>query len=418
MSSKKGKIRYAILALLFFATTINYIDRQVIGILKPYIETDLGWSEFDYGLIVTAFQVAYAVGLLITGVILDRFGTRLGYAIALAVWSIAGMLHAAARSALSFAAARFFLGLGESANFPAAIKTVAEWFPQNERAHATGWFNSGSTIGAIVAPVIVTGITVTMGWQWAFIITGALGFIWIICWLIYYFPPAKHPRLSVEEYDYILQDTKKGIDRLDKVKWTDLFRYRQTYALCSTRFISDWVWWFFLFWTPDFLHKMHGINIKEAILPLIVIYGVASFGGVGGGWISSYLINKGRSVDYARKKAILISALVVLPIMIVPQVKSLWLTVALIAVGCAGHCGWAANMFTLISDIYPKKAVGSMTGLAGFTAAAGGALSASFVGYILDATGSYFLIFALASTVYIMNWLIIKIFIPEIKPII
>jgi len=417
MSNTKGKIRYAILGLLFFATTINYIDRQVIGILKPYIETDLGWSEFDYGLIVTAFQVAYAAGLLITGVILDRFGTRLGYAIALAVWSIAGMLHAAARSALSFAAARFFLGLGESANFPAAIKTVAEWFPQNERAHATGWFNSGSTIGAIVAPVIVTGITVTMGWQWAFIITGALGFIWIICWLIYYFPPAIHPRLSVEEYDYILHDTT-GNDKTDNVKWKDLFRYRQTYALCSTRFISDWVWWFFLFWTPDFLHKMHGINIREAILPLIVIYGVASFGGIGGGWISSYLINKGRSVDYARKKAILISALVVLPIMIVPQVKSLWLTVGLIAVGCAGHCGWAANMFTLISDIYPKKAVGSMTGLAGFTAAAGGALSASFVGYILDSTGSYFLIFALASTVYIMNWLIIKIFIPEIKPII
>jgi len=417
MIRTNGKIRYAILGLLFFATTINYIDRQVIGILKPYIETDLGWSEFDYGLIVTAFQVAYAAGLLVTGVLLDKFGTRLGYAIAIAVWSIAGMLHAAARSAISFAAARFFLGIGESANFPAAIKTVSEWFPQKERAHATGWFNSGSTIGAIVAPLIVTGITVSMGWQWAFIITGALGFIWIICWLAYYFPPAKHPRLTVEEHDYILQDTK-GIDKADNVKWADLFRYRQTYALCATRFISDWVWWFFLFWTPDFLHKMHGVNIREAILPLIVIYGVASFGGIGGGWISSYLINKGRSVDYARKFAVLVSALVVLPIMVVPQVKSLWLTVILIAIGCAGHCGWAANMFTLISDIYPKKAIGSMTGLAGFTAAIGGALSASFVGYILEATGSYFLIFAIASTVYIMNWLIIKIFIPEIKPII
>lgn len=417
MGKKKGRIRYAILGLLFFATTINYIDRQVIGILKPYIEIDLGWSEFDYGLIVTAFQVAYAAGLLVTGVLLDKFGTRLGYAIAIAVWSVAGMLHAAARSAISFAAARFFLGIGESANFPAAIKTVSEWFPQKERAHATGWFNSGSTIGAIVAPLIVTGITISMGWQWAFIITGAMGFIWIICWLVYYFQPSKHPRLTVEEHDYILQDTK-GIDKADNVKWADLFKYRQTYALCATRFISDWVWWFFLFWTPDFLHKMHGVNIREAILPLIVIYGVASFGGIGGGWISSFMINKGRSVDYARKSAILVSALVVLPIMIVPQIKSLWLTVFLIAVGCAGHCGWAANMFTLISDIYPKKAVGSMTGLTGFTAAIGGALSASFVGYILDATGSYFLIFAIASTVYIMNWLIIKIFIPEIKPII
>jgi MFS transporter, ACS family, hexuronate transporter len=416
MRNNKGRIRFAILALLFFATTINYIDRQVIGILKPYIETDLGWSEVDYGLIVTAFQVAYATGLLITGVLLDKFGTRVGYSIAIAVWSLAGMLHAVARSSISFATARFFLGLGESANFPAAIKTVAEWFPQGERAHATGWFNSGSTIGAIAAPVIVTGITLTMGWQWAFIITGALGFVWIICWLAYYFPPAKHPRLSADEHDYIIQDTK-GTEETDTVKWTDLFRYKQTYALCFTRFISDWVWWFFLFWTPDFLNKMHGINIREAVLPLIVIYGVASFGGIGGGWISSFLIKKGRSVDYARKSAILLSALVVIPIMIVPQIKSLWLTVFLIAVGCAGHCGWAANMFTLISDIYPKKAVGSMTGLAGFTAAIGGALSASFIGYILDVTGSYFVIFAIASIVYLINWGIIKIMIPVIKPL-
>jgi MFS transporter, ACS family, hexuronate transporter len=416
MKDKAGTVRYSILFLLFFATTINYIDRQVIGILKPYIASDLGWSEFDYGLIVTAFQVAYATGLLITGVIIDRFGTRMGYTIAIAVWSLAGMLHAAARSAISFAAARFFLGLGESANFPAAIKTVAEWFPQRERAHATGWFNSGSTIGAIAAPLIVTGITVAMGWQWAFIITGLLGIIWIICWLLFYYPPSKHPRLSSSEYDYIHQDTA-GTSSNANVKWTDLFRYRQTYALCATRFISDWVWWFFLFWTPDFLHKMHGVDIKEAVLPLIIIYGVASFGGIGGGWISSFLIGRGRSVDYSRKLAILISAIVVLPIMFVPQIKSLWLTVALIAVGCAGHCGWAANMFTLISDIYPKKAVGSMTGLAGFAAAIGGALSASFVGYILDATGSYLLIFGIASTVYIMNWLIIKIFIPEIKPV-
>lgn len=416
MRNKNGKIRLAILLLLFFATTINYIDRQVIGILKPYIASDLGWSEFDYGLIVTAFQIAYASGLLLTGVILDKFGTRLGYAVAIAVWSLAGILHSAARSALSFATARFFLGLGESANFPAAIKTVAEWFPQKERAHATGWFNSGSSIGAVAAPLIVTGIAVTMGWQWAFIITGSLGFIWIIFWLIYYYSPSDHPRLTKEEHDYILQDTK-GEEETTSVKWTGLFRYKQTYALCATRFISDWVWWFFLFWTPDFLHKMHGVNLREAVFPLIVIYSIASFGGIGGGWISSYLISKGRSVDYSRKLAILISALVVLPIMIVPQVKSLWLAVILIAVGCAGHCGWASNMFTMISDIYPKKAIGSMTGLTGFSAAIGGALSASFVGFILYATGSYFLIFAIASIVYIMNWIIIRIFIPEIKPV-
>ena len=413
MRNNTGRVRIAILLLLFFATTINYIDRQVIGILKPYISSDLGWSELDYGLIVTAFQIAYAAGLLITGIMLDKFGTKIGYAIAIGLWSIAGMLHAAVRSAIGFAVVRFFLGLGESANFPAAIKTVAEWFPQKERAHATGWFNSGSSVGAVLAPVIVTGIAVSMGWQWAFIITGALGFLWIICWLLYYFPPSEHPRLSGEEHDYILQD-ESGPEKNDNVKWTALFRFRQTYALCATRFISDWVWWFFLFWTPDFLHKMHGINIREAVLPLIVIYGIASFGGIGFGWISSYLISRGKSVDSARKNAILLSAIVVLPIMLVPGIKSLWLAVILIAAGCAGHCGWAANMFTIISDIYPKKAVGSMTGLAGLSAAVGGALSSSFVGLILDATGSYFIIFIIASLVYLCNWLIIKIFIPEI----
>ena len=273
-----------------------------------------------------------------------------------------------------------------------------------------------ATMIAIAAPMIVTGITVAMGWQWAFIITGLLGIIWIICWLLFYYPPSKHPRLSDAERDYIIQDSNVT-NSTGNVKWTDLFRHRQTYALCTTRFISDWVWWIFLFWTPDFLHKMHDINLREAMLPLIIIYGVASLGGIGGGWISSYLIGKGRSVDYSRKFAILISAIVVLPIMFVPQINNLWLTVVLIAVGCAGHCGWAANMFTIISDIYPKNAVGSMTGLAGFSAAAGGALSASFVGYILEATGSYFLIFAIASSVYVLNWIIIKIFIPEIKPI-
>ena len=409
-----GRHRYLILGLLFFATTINYIDRQVIGILKPHIESELGWSEMDYGLIVMSFQVAYAVGLLITGAMLDRFGTRLGYAIAIALWSVAGMMHAAVRSAVGFAAARFFLGLGESGNFPAAIKTVAEWFPQKERAHATGWFNSGSSVGAVAAPVIVTGIAVTISWQWAFIITGAVGFIWIICWLIYYYPPSMHPSLSEQELNYITQDETKGSSK-GTVKWRDLFRYRQTYALCATRFISDWVWWFFLFWTPDFLNKMYGVNIREAVLPLIVIYCIASFGGIAGGWISSFLITRGRSVDYSRKLAVLISALVVLPIIFVPQIKNLWLSVILIAIGCAGHCGWAANMFTIISDIYPKNAVGSMTGLAGFTAAVGGALSASFVGFILDATGSYFIIFTIASMVYIMNWLIIRLFIPQIK---
>ena len=415
MTYKKGKIRYSVLALLFFATTINYIDRQVIGILKPFIADDLGWSELDYGLIVTAFQVAYAIGLLISGALLDRYGTRIGYSVAIALWSIAGILHAAARSVYGFVVVRFMLGLGESANFPAAIKTVAEWFPQKDRAYATGWFNSGSTIGAIVAPIIVTGTTVAFGWQWAFIITGALGFIWIALWLAFYQKPEEHKRLTREEFDYIHRDER--INEESKISWASLFKYRQTYALCATRIVSDWVWWFFLFWTPDFLHKTHGIEIMETVLPLILIYSVASAGGIVGGWISSSMISKNFSVDVARKRAILICALVVLPVMTVPLLTSKWIAVILISLACAGHMGWASNMFSIISDIFPKKAVASVTGLSGFTGAIGGALSATFVGWILDASGSYFLIFMIASIVYMLNWAIIKIFIPNIKPI-
>jgi ACS family hexuronate transporter-like MFS transporter len=307
------------------------------------------------------------------------------------------------------------LGLGESANFPAAIKTVAEWFPQKDRAHATGWFNSGSTIGAIVAPIIVTSTTVALGWQWAFIITGALGFIWIALWLAFYQKPADHKRLTRAEFDYIQQD--ENIVEESKIRWASLLKYRQTYALCATRIVSDWVWWFFLFWTPDFLHKTQGIDIMESVLPLILIYSVASVGGIAGGWVSSSLITRGTSVDAARKKAILVCALTVLPVMTVPLLTSKWVAIALISLACAGHMGWASNMFSVISDIFPKKAVASVTGLSGFTGAVGGALSATFVGWILDTTGSYFLIFLIASLVYLLNWLIIKIFIPRISPI-
>lgn len=415
MVYQKGKLRYTVLALLFFATTINYIDRQVIGILKPFIANDLGWSELDYGLIVTAFQVAYAIGLLISGALLDKYGTRIGYTVAIALWSLAGVLHAAARSVFGFVTVRFMLGLGESANFPAAIKTVAEWFPQKDRAYATGWFNSGSTIGAIVAPVIVTGTTVALGWQWAFIITGALGFIWIALWLLYYRSPSDNKRLTKAEYDYIIQGEKT--DEGSKIRWASLLKYRQTYALCATRIISDWVWWFFLFWTPDFLHKTHGIDIMETVLPLILIYSVASAGGIAGGWISSSMIGRGASVDAARKRAILVCALTIMPVMTVPLLTGKWLSVALISLACAGHMGWASNMFSIISDIFPKKAVASVTGLTGFTGAVGGALAATFIGWILDTSGSYFLIFLIASLVYLLNWVIIKIFIPCINPI-
>lgn len=414
--NKMSNYRWRVVGLLFFATTINYIDRQVIGILKPFIAEDLGWSEADYGYIVTVFQIAYAIGLLTTGRLLDKYGTRIGYLWAIVLWSIAGMAHAAARGVVGFAAARFALGIGESANFPAAVKSVAEWFPKKDRAFATGLFNSGATVGAIAAPIIVSAITIALGWQWAFIITGALGFVWVIFWLAHYHVPEKHPQISKEEYSYITQDEDANHTERD-MKWTELFKYKETIAICSTRFISDWVWWFFLFWIPDFLSKAHGVNIKEVVLPLILIYAVSSFGGIGGGWISSKFIKMGRSIDFARKTTILMFALMVLPVMLVAQVTNIWLAVGLIALAAAGHQGWSANIFTIVSDIYPKKAVGSMVGLSGFTGSIGGALSASFVGLFLESTGSYFFIFLIAATVYMFNWLILKIFIKEIKPI-
>ena len=408
------KYRWRIVALLFFATTINYIDRQVIGILKPYIAEDLGWTEAGYGYIVAAFQVAYAIGLVVTGGFLDRLGTRLGYSIAIILWSIAGITHAAARGVWSFAAARFGLGLGESANFPAAVKAIAEWFPKKERALATGWFNSGSSIGAILAPLIVWGSYARFGWQGAFIITGALGFIWLIFWRISYQVPEKHIRVSREEVDYIRSGEE---EQQNKVPWISILTHRQTIAIVLSRFVTDWVWWFYLFWTPDFLNKQYGINIRELVLPLIVIYTAASFGGIAGGWLSSWFIRSGKSIDYARKNAILICAIFVVPVMFAAKVPGLWPAVALISMAAAAHQGWASNIFTVVSDIYPRGAVASMTGLSGFGGAVGGALAASFVGFLLDLTGSYMLIFGIAGTAYLLAWLILKLMIPRIEPL-
>ena len=419
-AEKIGNYRWRIVGLLFFATTINYIDRQVIGILKPMIAGDLGWSELDYGYIVSAFQIAYAIGMVVTGWLLDRVGTKIGYAIAIFVWSIAGIGHAFARSAVSFGFMRFFLGIGESANFPAAIKTVAEWFPKKERALATGWFNSGSSVGAIVGPLIVTGIALTMGWQWAFIITGALGFVWLFFWIKLYRNPTKEKRLSPIELKYILSDESKADDdktSVKKIKWIELFKYKSTYAIISSRLVTDWVWWFFLFWTPDYLNKVYGIDIKEAILPLIVIYSFASLGGIGGGWLSSKLISMGKTVGFARKKAILIAAILVLPLLYISKVDNMWLAVAIISLAAAAHQAWASNIFTIVSDIYPKNAVGSMIGLSGVLGSVMGALAASIIGWVLEVTHSYMLIFTVAGVSYLIAWAILEIFIKKLEPL-
>ncbi len=406
--------RWRILALLFFATTINYIDRQVIGILAPYISEELGWSEVDYGYIVTAFQVAYGIGLVTMGRLLDKIGTRIGYSLSITIWSIAGMAHALARSVFGFGLARFTLGIGEAANFPAAVKTVAEWFPKKERALATGWFNAGSTAGAITAPLIVPLFALHLGWQWAFIITGALGFIWLFFWWLHYHKPEEHPKLSREEYKHIRQD---GEDRTESTPWARLLPLKTTIGLAITRFVSDWVWWFFLFWLPKFLNDAYGITLSKIGLPLIVIYVVSSAGGIAGGWLSSRMIRNGKSLDTARKTVILICGFFALPVVLVPVSGGLWMAVVLISLAASAHQAWAANMFSIISDIFPRNAVGSVTGLIGTAGAIGGALAATFVGYIREWTGSYTTVFIIAGSVYLLNWLVIKLFIPRIESI-
>lgn len=418
MIKGQSNVRWIIVALLFFATTINYIDRQIIGLLKPYIEKDLHWDEADYGYIVAAFQMAYAIGLLFSGRLLDKVGTRLGYTMAIIVWSMGAVMHAIVNTVMGFGIARAILGIGEAANFPAAVKTVAEWFPKKQRALATGIFNSGSNIGAIAAPAIVAGITISLGWKWAFIITGLLGFIWMIFWLCLYQPPEKHKKVSQAELNYILSDHDfEDVKSVDAVTWKSLFKYQQTYAICLSRFLTDWVWWFFLFWAPDFLRKTQHIDLKESILPLIIIYTMASIGGIFGGFLSSNFIKQGRSIDFSRKTAILICALLILPLVFAAQVQNIWLVVFIIGIATAAHQGWASNIFTVVSDIYPKQAVGTMVGVSGFTGAIGGALAASFIGLVLKFSGSYMLVFLTASTMYLLAWLILKLMIPRIDPI-
>lgn len=413
---KKTNVRWTVVALIFFATTVNYIDRQVIGLLKPYIQEDLGWTEADYGYIVTAFQVAYGIGMVVGGRMLDRLGSKLGYSIAIIVWSLGAMLHAAVKSVTGFGAARAVLGLGEAGNFPAAVKVIAEWFPKRDRAFATGVFNSGTTIGAIIAPIIVTAITLEWGWRWAFIITGLLGFIWVVAWWLIYKAPHKNKKVNAAELAYIQEDESveseesEGNER--KITWRELFRHRQTYAILFSRFVTDWVWWFFLFWTPDFLNKTQGVDLKATVLPLIIIYTMSSIGGIYGGHVSSQFIRLGRSIDFARKNTILLFALLVLPLNAVPYIENMWIVVLIIGLATSTHQAWASNIFTIVSDVYPKQVVGSMTGISSVGGAVGGALASSFVGLILEWTGSYATIFMIASTMYILAWLILKIFVP------
>jgi MFS transporter, ACS family, hexuronate transporter len=408
-----GRFRWRICALLLFATTINYIDRQVLGVLAPDLQSRLGWTEMQYGYIVTAFQAAYAIGLLCAGAIIDRVGTRIGYALAISVWSIAAMSHALAATVIGFAVARFALGLGEAGNFPAAIKTVAEWFPRRERAFATGIFNSGSNVGAIVAPLTVPFIAVYWGWQAAFLFTGILSAGWLVLWLLTYRPPEQHPSLTPAELAYIRSDSEEATVR---IPWRQLLGHRQTWAFVAAKFMTDPIWWFFLFWLPKFLHAKHGLTLTGLGLPLVVIYLMADVGSIGGGWIAGRFIKRGWPVNRARKGAMLICALAVTPIVLISQVDNLWGAVALIGLATAGHQGWSANVFTLTSDMFPRRAVASVVGIGGFGGAVGGMLIASFTGWLLQTTGSYVPVFIMAGSAYLLALSVVHALAPRLAP--
>jgi len=410
MNERIGTYRWRIVALLFFATTINYIDRQAIAILAPKLQVIFHWTEKDYSIIVMWFSIAYAFGLITMGGLLDKIGTKLGYTISISVWSLAGMFHAAANSVTSFMIARLTLGIGESANFPAAVKTVTEWFPKRERALATGIFNSGTSIGAIITPLIIPAIALKWGWQSAFLFSGALGFIWLIFWIILYKRPEVNTRLKATEREYILQD---GIVSEEFVPWRKIFNHKQTLGICLARFVTDPVWWFFLLWLPKFLFKTYQIDLSNIGLPLIVIYSISMGGSIFGGWLSSYLIKKGRKPVAARKLTIFFLALLVVPIFFASKASGLWIAVALITMATFAHQGYAANIYTIVSDIYPKNAVGSMIGLSGFAGALGGILFSGAVGLILEFTGSYYIVFGIASMAYLVCWVFLKIFIPD-----
>jgi ACS family hexuronate transporter-like MFS transporter len=410
-----GRYRWAICALLFFATTINYIDRQVLGILATdeTFKQTIGWNDAQYGFIQTAFQAAYAVGLLVVGGLMDRFGTRKGFSFAVAFWSVAAMAHALARSIFGFGVARFALGLGEAGNFPAAIKTVAEWFPKKERALATGIFNSGSNVGAIVGPLAVPFIAVRYGWQWAFILTGLLGFVWLGFWLAVYRRPEEHPKLSAAELAHIQSDPAEPTT---KIKWSRLIPHRQTWAFAVGKFMTDPIWWVYLFWLPKFLNTNYGLNITQIGLPLVVIYVAADFGSIGGGWLSSSLIKRGWSVNKSRKTAMLVCALAVIPIVFAAKASSMWAAVGFVSLAASAHQGWSANMFTMASDMFPRRAVGSVVGIGGMAGSIGGMLIQTTVGLILFYTGSYLPIFIIAGSTYLVALGIIHLLAPRLEP--
>ncbi|HEX8400158.1 MAG TPA: MFS transporter [Allosphingosinicella sp.] len=407
-----GRVRWGICALLFFATTINYIDRQMISVLKPTLQGEYGWNETTYANIVFSFQLAYAIGYVVFGRLIDKLGARFGYSLAAAIWGVAAMAHAGAGSAWQFMIARFALGLGESGNFPAGVKAVAEWFPKEERAFAVGIFNAGANIGAILTPLMAPFLVLWFGWRVAFLFTGAIVFIWLGFWWTIYRRPREKKNLSAAELAYIESDPA---DAPGEVKWLPLLRHRQTWAYAIGKFMIDPIWWFFLFWLPDFFSKQHGLDLKTFGPPLAAIYIISDVGSIFGGWLSSKLIKRGWTVNAGRKTAMLVCALCVPPVMLAPGIDNVWGAVLLIGLATAAHQGFSANLYTLPSDLFPRKAVGAIIGIGGTIGAIGGMFMAKFTGWVLDATGSYLPMFVIAGSSYLLALLIIHLLVPRME---
>jgi ACS family hexuronate transporter-like MFS transporter len=410
--------RWTICAMLFFATTINYVDRSVISILGPTMQQQLHWTTEQFGDVVSWFQFAYGIGFLGVGRWLDKVGVKRGFGVAIAVWSLAAMSHALARSQAAFSVARGALGLGESANFPGSIKAVAEWFPKKERALATGIFNAGSNVGAIVAPIMVPIIALSLGWRYAFVFTGLLVVIWLLVWWRVYYEPEQHPRISARELAYIRSDTDEAEEHPEeKVPWLRLLSYRQAWAFIIGKAMTDPVWWFYLFWLPTFLDSEYGVHLQHIALPLVTIYLMADVGSVAGGWLSGSLIKRGHTVNFGRKAAMAIAAVAIVPTMMAPHATSMWLAVAIVGVATASHQWWSANLFTTVSDMFPRKAVATMVGMGGFAGAISGMAFQRITGHVLRVThNNYNYLFLYCGLAYVSAWVIIQVLVPRLKP--
>jgi MFS transporter, ACS family, hexuronate transporter len=399
--------------MLFFATSINYMDRQVIALLKPTLAHTIGLTEINYGYIVDAFQLAYALGLLVAGRLVDKIGTRLGYILVMGIWSLSAMGHALASTAFEFGIARFFLGVGESGNFPAAIKTVAEWFPQSERSLATGIFNSGANVGAILAPLIVPWVTIRFGWRAAFLTTGIFSLIWIAWWFKNYRKPTDHPTLTGAELRHIYREAAAQMG--PSIPWIKLLGYRQTWAFALGKFLTDPVWWFYLFWLPSYFSSRFHLNLSHLGLPLIIVYNMSAVGSIGGGWLPTPFRKLGLSPEGSRLAAMLFCACMVIPVFAIGRLNSEWEAIGILGIAAGAHQGWSANLFTTASDMFPRSAVGAVVGIGGMAGSVGGALLAFVTGHILERTHSYGSLFMMASSVYLIALLLMNVLAPRFK---